>query len=160
MLGIFDEKQIDDLLKSQLIGRIGCHTDGITYIVPVNYVFDGSCIYAHSAEGMKVKMLRKNPNVCFEVDAITDMFNWQSAIVWGMFQELTEVTEQIRAMQLINDGMQPFLKDMRSHPSHGITEEASDIGTKKDLVIYKITPIRKSGRFEMTVDGDQIQGEK
>jgi hypothetical protein len=150
MLGTFDEKQIDELLESQFIGRIGCHADGITYIVPVNYVFDGKAIYVHSAEGMKIKMLRSNPSVCFEVDVITDIFNWRSVIVWGQFEELTDIRDQSYAMQMIINRIRPLLKEEQSHPSHGITENASDIGYEKELVVYRIIPEKKTGRFETT----------
>jgi len=61
MLGILETDQIEDLLGSQVVGRIGCHADDLTYVVPVSYAYDGSCIYAHSEEGMKIAIMRKNP---------------------------------------------------------------------------------------------------
>ena len=64
MLRELNDTQIEDLLKSQLIGRIGCHSDGVTYVVPVNYVYDGINIYCHSAKGMKIDLMQKNPEVC------------------------------------------------------------------------------------------------
>jgi nitroimidazol reductase NimA-like FMN-containing flavoprotein (pyridoxamine 5'-phosphate oxidase superfamily) len=45
MLRTLIETQIEALLKDQLIGRIGCHSAGITYIVPVNYIYDGVGLY-------------------------------------------------------------------------------------------------------------------
>jgi hypothetical protein len=36
--------------------------------VPITYVFDGEAVYAHSADGLKIRMMRANPHVCFEVD--------------------------------------------------------------------------------------------
>jgi nitroimidazol reductase NimA-like FMN-containing flavoprotein (pyridoxamine 5'-phosphate oxidase superfamily) len=41
MLRELNDHQIETLLKDQFIGRIGCHLAGVTYIVPVNYVYDG-----------------------------------------------------------------------------------------------------------------------
>ena len=32
--------------------------------------------------------MRANPNVCFEVDAMSNMANWQSVILFGTFHEL------------------------------------------------------------------------
>jgi nitroimidazol reductase NimA-like FMN-containing flavoprotein (pyridoxamine 5'-phosphate oxidase superfamily) len=89
MLGKLDNSKIEALLKSQVIGRIGCCDDGVCYIVPVNYVYDGKYIFAHSAKGMKLEMLRNNPDLCFEVDHITDIVNWESVIAWGVFEEIT-----------------------------------------------------------------------
>ena len=49
MLGELNTEQIEKLLQELPVGRIGCHVDGLTYIVPVNYVYDGINLYAHSA---------------------------------------------------------------------------------------------------------------
>jgi nitroimidazol reductase NimA-like FMN-containing flavoprotein (pyridoxamine 5'-phosphate oxidase superfamily) len=67
MLGQLNEEQIETLLKDLPIGRIGCHADGITYIVPVNYVYDGNAIYVHSAEGLKIDMMRKTRRYVFRL---------------------------------------------------------------------------------------------
>jgi nitroimidazol reductase NimA-like FMN-containing flavoprotein (pyridoxamine 5'-phosphate oxidase superfamily) len=83
MLGELDDRQIDHLLRSETVGRIGCHANGQTYIVPLTYVYDGQYLYGHTGAGMKVQMMRANPKVCFEVERMQDMANWQSVIVWG-----------------------------------------------------------------------------
>jgi nitroimidazol reductase NimA-like FMN-containing flavoprotein (pyridoxamine 5'-phosphate oxidase superfamily) len=38
MFGKLNHDQIEEVLKNQFIGRIGCHADGITYVIPVSYV--------------------------------------------------------------------------------------------------------------------------
>ena len=83
MLRELNDTQIEALLEDQVIGRIGCHSAETMYVVPVNYVYDGTNIYCHSAQGMKIDMMRKNPQVCFEVDKIKDVTNWESVIAWG-----------------------------------------------------------------------------
>jgi nitroimidazol reductase NimA-like FMN-containing flavoprotein (pyridoxamine 5'-phosphate oxidase superfamily) len=148
MLGELDNTQIDDLLKDQVIGRIGCHFDDITYVVPVNYVYDGTSIYAHSANGMKIDMMRKNPKVCFEADAILGMTNWQSVIVWGKFEEITEINEKQDVMQKIINKVMPFITDKSTPPSHGFVSKESEVGTSLELILYKIIINRKTGRFE------------
>ncbi|WP_196777401.1 pyridoxamine 5'-phosphate oxidase family protein [Candidatus Nitrosocosmicus hydrocola] len=83
-----DKGQIDDLLKSELIGRIGCFDGNKVYVVPVTYAYDNGYIYGHTKDGLKIRIMRKNPNVCFEVDWMKDMSNWKSVIVYGTFEEL------------------------------------------------------------------------
>ena len=136
------------LLKSQVFGRIGCHSDGITYVVPVNYFYDGKDIYAHSGEGMKINMMRKNPEVCFEVEAVQNIFNWQSVIVWGRFEELTDIHEKEKVMQKLSDRIMSLTNNKKAHPSHGITDNESDVGTVTQLVLYKIILKKKTGRYE------------
>ncbi|MEN0054234.1 MAG: pyridoxamine 5'-phosphate oxidase family protein, partial [Mucilaginibacter sp.] len=75
--------------------------------------------------------------------------NWQSVICWGIFEEITAVAESEMVMQKIIDAMSPHLANSaNAHPSHGITDNQYDIGTSKDLIIYKIKITKKSGRFE------------
>ncbi|SHN14042.1 pyridoxamine 5'-phosphate oxidase family protein [Mucilaginibacter sp. OK098] len=148
MLGELNENQVEELLKSQLIGRIGCHSNDTTYVVPVNYLYDGTYIYAHSAKGMKIDMMRNNPQVCFEVDDIKSIVNWQSVILWGKFEEITALPEKEKIMQKLIDRMVPFMTHGDDHPSHGITSNASDVGNDVELILYKIIITKKTGRFE------------
>ena len=149
MLGDLNIEMQEELLKTQLVGRIGCHADGVTYIVPVNYVYGPPFVYAHSANGLKIELMRQNPQVCFEVDKIENLFNWQSVICQGIFEEVTDITETALAMQKLIDRIEPYLsKNEDAHPSHGFADKASDIGFTKELVIYRIKLTGKTGRFE------------
>ncbi len=53
MLGKLRDSQIDTLLISQIIGRLGCRADNHTYVVPVTYAYDGEYVYGHTQEGKK-----------------------------------------------------------------------------------------------------------
>jgi nitroimidazol reductase NimA-like FMN-containing flavoprotein (pyridoxamine 5'-phosphate oxidase superfamily) len=148
MLRELDDNQVEALLKDQLIGRLGCHSAGVTYIVPVNYVYDGTNIYCHSAKGMKIDMMRKNPEICFEVDKIKDMTDWQSVIAWGRFEEITGIAEQQKVLQQLTDRITPYIIDDSVTREHGFVDEESDIGTTVELIMYKIIVSKKTGRFE------------
>lgn len=87
MIVELDRTEIDDFLRSQVVGRVGCHADGLTYVVPVIYAYDGEAFYAYSVEGQKVRMMRASPRVCFEVDEY-ERGSWRSAIVQGRYEEL------------------------------------------------------------------------
>jgi hypothetical protein len=67
MLGDLNSKHIEQVLHSLIIGRIGCHADNRTYVVPVTYAYDGTYIYEHTTAGLKIDMMRKNPMGCFDV---------------------------------------------------------------------------------------------
>jgi len=148
MLGELNAAQIESLLMRQVTGRIACVQDAIPYIIPVNYVYDGHQVISHSAPGKKIAMMRKNPMVCFQVDEIRNIFNWQSVIAWGRFEEITEMAEKEQSMQAIIHRVMPFAVKPANHPSHGIAQKEEDIGTKIDLILYKIILVKKTGRFE------------
>jgi nitroimidazol reductase NimA-like FMN-containing flavoprotein (pyridoxamine 5'-phosphate oxidase superfamily) len=80
-------EQIDKLLRSKLVGRIGCCAAGQTYVVPVFYAYDGTYVYDYFNEGMMIGMLRANPEICFEVDDVESLVNWQSVLAWGRFED-------------------------------------------------------------------------
>ncbi len=68
---ISDARILDSLLEQAVVLRLGMCDQGRPYIVPLNFVYDapGKRIFLHCApQGMKIDMLRANPNVCFEVD--------------------------------------------------------------------------------------------
>lgn len=148
MLGELSLPEIDILLKQQVTGRIACVENGVPYIVPVNYFYDGKSVLSHSAPGKKIDIMRNNPAVCFQVDDIQNIFHWQSVVAWGRFEEITEMGEKEQAMQAIIHRIMPFSINPHDHPSHGIAESEYDIGTKIDLVLYRIVLIKKTGRFE------------
>lgn len=88
MIRELSRDEIDELLRAQVVGRIGCHEGGRTYVVPVIYAYDGAALYVASLEGQKVRMMRANPEVCFEVDEYEDGA-WRSAIAQGVYEELS-----------------------------------------------------------------------
>ena len=147
MLGSLNKYQIDNLLRSEVIGRIGCSADGYTYVVPVTYVYTGSVIYAHTKEGLKIDLMRKNPEVCFEVDAIRDLANWQSVIIQGTYEEL-EGREAEEALQALVNRLHPMTGSETSIPRHGLDRPHSPIDPAIVLVVYRINIKEATGRYE------------
>lgn len=148
MLRELHEEQMEDLLKNQVVGRIGCHSADTIYVVPVNYIYKEGVIYCHSAKGLKIDLMRANPKVCFEVENIIDMTRWQSVIAWGRFEEITALNEQEEVLQQLVNKVSPYIADDSVTREHGFVDEESDIGTTVELIIYKIIVSRKTGRFE------------
>ena len=93
-------------------------------------------------------MMRANPRVCFEVDDIRSVFQWQSVIANGVYEEITDIDEKQQAMQGIIHRIMPLVTSPEGHPSHGITEKDSDVGTTVELIVYRIRLEEKTGRFE------------
>lgn len=150
MLGKLSETQIEQLLKNQVIGRIACQSRGALFLVPVNYVYKDGYIYSHSKVGKKILMMRENPSVCFEAEHIESVFRWQTVIATGTYEEITDMEEKQRAMQGIIHRIMPLVTSPEGHPSHGITEKDSDVGTTVQLVVYRIKLEEVSGRFEQS----------
>ena len=147
MLGKLNEMQINNVLISQAVGRIACTNGKMPYIVPVTYVYDGTVIYGQTKEGMKLDIMRKNPEVCFAVDVMTDMANWQSVILFGTFHELEE-TEALKAREYLFKYVLPLMTSSAIHGhQHEVTGEVDDSNRIKP-VMYCIKIKEKTGRFE------------
>jgi uncharacterized protein len=138
------EEQIDQVLCSEVVGHIGCHADGKTYIVPVAYAYDGQYIYGHTGDGMKLRMLRANPAVCFEVDHIESLTNWQSVIAWGQFEEL-HGAEANRAVHLIVERIKPLVADDEPSEADAARREALE---EHRPVVYRIALTECTGRYD------------
>lgn len=149
MLGELNTKQIEHVLHSLIIGRIGCHADNMTYVVPVTYAYDGTYVYGHTKEGMKIDMMRKNPMVCFEVDVIDTMSNWRSVIAWGKFEELKTPVERKNAMNILMDKVMPLMTGATTL-SHSMSDSHQNPIEYMKGVVYRIELTHKTGRFEKT----------
>jgi hypothetical protein len=147
MIGVLTEKESKEVLRNNLLGRIGCSSHGTSYIVPINYLYDGTSIIGHSQVGMKVKMMRDNPEVCFEVDEILSFKSWKSVIAWGTYQEITDDAEKEKVLKAFVEHLMPAkisetaqppeTSEMRRHPQ-------SDV----KVIVYRIVIKKITGRFE------------
>jgi nitroimidazol reductase NimA-like FMN-containing flavoprotein (pyridoxamine 5'-phosphate oxidase superfamily) len=147
MIGELTSEQIDQVMLRQIIGRIACTDAGKLYVVPIAFAFDGKYIYAHSKEGKKIKMMRKNPDVCFQVDEIDSVAYWRSVILWGRYQELKSERERQRAMKLLMDRIGPFQTGETSH-SKEYSHAPQVVEKKKRAITFRIEVQEKTGRFE------------
>lgn len=143
MIAELNDRQIENILSSVLVGRIGCHSEGRTYVVPVAFAWHDGYIYAHSNEGLKVRMMRKNPSVCFQVDAIDSLANWRCVIMQGEFEELTTRELQLHAFNLLQERLSPFRTSDAAKPHSPPPGEK-----RRRPVFYRIRIVEKSGRYE------------
>jgi nitroimidazol reductase NimA-like FMN-containing flavoprotein (pyridoxamine 5'-phosphate oxidase superfamily) len=147
MLGKLNDFQIDRILLSQTCAHLGCHAEGRTYVVPVSYVFEENFLYGHTIEGLKIDMMRKNPEVCVQVELIENHAHWQSVIVWGTYEEL-QGREADHAIQLLTSRLHPFITSQTTRPAHSMQQMHSTAESGRKTVAFRIRILEKTGRFE------------
>ncbi|MGZ3859312.1 MAG: pyridoxamine 5'-phosphate oxidase family protein [Flavisolibacter sp.] len=157
MLGTLQPTEIEELLRSGMVGRIGCHADGETYVVPISYAYDGQYIYCHTQEGKKAHMMRKNPKVCFQVEVMKDMANWKSVIVQGRFEELTGKADRDIAMQALVNRYLPVISSVTTHLGKDWPFHSGNLSEIRGLV-FRIAADEKTGRFESGTQSPDIPG--
>ena len=137
VIHVLPAEGIEELLRTALVGRIACCAhgveggDGRPYVVPLAYGYDGEAVYAHSGPGRKIRLMRAQPLVSFEVDQAEAPDRWRSAIAEGVYEELTDSAERARALQII-------------YPPPAAVPELGP-----ETVVYRIRLTAKSGRYEV-----------
>jgi nitroimidazol reductase NimA-like FMN-containing flavoprotein (pyridoxamine 5'-phosphate oxidase superfamily) len=138
---VLPDADIERLLRTALVGRIACCAtvfDGEArpYVVPLAYGYDGESVYAFSGPGRKIRIMRAQPKISFEVDEAIAEDRWSSVIADGEYEELLTGTGR-RLAHTVIFGEQSPLPDFS--PEH---------------IVYRLRLSRKSGRFEIP-DGEQ-----
>jgi uncharacterized protein len=147
MLGELNETQTRNILSSQALGRLACTDGKQPYIVPVTYAYDGEYIYGQTNKGTKLNILRKNKNVCFEVDMMTDMRNWQSVLVYGKFEELKNTAAE-KAREILFGRVFSLATSSTIHAYEHEINGTVDDSTRVKHVMYRIKIKKVTGRFE------------
>jgi hypothetical protein len=127
--------EIDDFVKSQRRGRLGCHDDGLTYVVPLMFAREDDCFYFYTIEGQKMNMMRRNSSVCFEVDEFWESGSWTSVIVQGTFEELTGDDAKL-ALRVLG----------HEQPAPDQDREKRQRATGKTPVAFRIRALKVTGR--------------
>ena len=143
MLATMSAEETEQLLLRGTIGRVGCTAEGRIYVVPINYAYDGESVIGHSADGLKIRTMRANPKVCFEVDDIAEPGHWSCVVAQGVFEEL-HGAEEDRADALLHARFGPTEagEAARRHPRiHGVAQPVSR------TTRFRIRLTEKSGRF-------------
>src|ERR671915_1445304 len=138
-MGIIRElptEEIEALLRTAIVGRIACcghgrTGDGRPYLVPLAYGYDGEAVYAHSGPGRKIRLMRAQPLVSFEVDQAEAPDRWRSAIAEGVYEELTDSAARERALRIV-------------YPPPAPVPPLSP-----ETIVYRIRITAVSGRYEV-----------
>lgn len=116
--------------------------DDFPYAVPVNYVYDGTSIYIHSAaQGHKIDALRHNPKctLCMvdKDDMIPEEFTsyFRSVIVFGTAHFVVSTEDKTAALRLLGDKYSP-----------GIAPDAEIARFIKSVSIVRIDITRVTGK--------------
>ncbi len=98
---ITDKKEIENILKKSQICHVAMVDKDKPYIVPMNFGYENKTLFFHSAiEGRKINVIKKNPNLCFEVEQVVQFKKAKLACDWSI--EYKSVIGEGRA-QLLYD---------------------------------------------------------
>jgi nitroimidazol reductase NimA-like FMN-containing flavoprotein (pyridoxamine 5'-phosphate oxidase superfamily) len=77
--------EIDAMLLRNRVGRLAFSVHDRVDIQPIHYVYERGWLYGRTSEGEKITTLHHNQWIAFEVDEISDLFDWRSIVIHGSF---------------------------------------------------------------------------
>lgn len=98
-------KEIEQFLACARVGRLGMCLESGPYVVPVGFAYADGKIFFHTCNnGLKMDAIRRNGNVCFEVDeALSDASMFKSVIVFGTVEIISDKEKMIPYLQKLVD---------------------------------------------------------
>ena len=109
---VIDPKVISEVFATAEVCRLAMVDHGQPYIVPLNYGYRDHALYFHSAAvGRELDILKRNPEVCFEIETPTAIVkhaapcHWgtkaRSLIGYGRVEIITDPIEKKRGLDII-----------------------------------------------------------
>jgi nitroimidazol reductase NimA-like FMN-containing flavoprotein (pyridoxamine 5'-phosphate oxidase superfamily) len=144
--------EIEQFLTCARVGRLGVSLKDEPYVVPVGYAYSNGEIFFHTCnKGLKMDSIKRNPNVCFEVDeALSDASTFKSVIIFGTAEIIDDEKKMVPYLQeLINKYRVPETFDKyMSKPGKNREKEL------RAVRICVITSRKITGRKLMPKDKD------
>ena len=100
---ITNREEIENILRQSKVCRLAMVDGDKPYMVPLNFGYSDGCLFFHCAkQGRKIDLIKKNPNICFEVDELIRLKKASLACDWG-----------IDFKSVIGSGKAQFLEDSK-----------------------------------------------
>ena len=133
-----DPSQIEEIMAQAMVCRLALSDGESPYLVPLNFGLGDGCLYLHSAlQGKKIDLIRKNPRVCFELEAYVEVLpapkicDWSvryaTVIGTGRAALLEDAAEKIQGMNAITRHYSPA-------PHEFTAEEVAKVAVIKVMI--------------------------
>jgi uncharacterized protein len=77
--------EVESMLLRNRVGRLAFSLHDRVDIQPIHYIYERGWLYGRTSAGDKITALTHNQWVAFEVDEVTDLFDWRSIVIHGSF---------------------------------------------------------------------------
>ena len=133
------QTEVDHLLDTERVVRIGFDANGERYLVPLGFIRHRGALYAMTTRGRKTRMAGANANVSFQIDtsARTGPFSWHSVSGEGTFELVTDPEE----IETISSLLVSRFPDM----PEWMQSEYAEKQEQGHVVFVRIRPSRSTG---------------
>ncbi len=116
---ITDQSLLDEIMKKAQVCRLAVSYQDMPYIIPMNFGYADRVLYFHSAPvGLKLLILKENPQACFEVEIDAQLLpseegcewtmRYQSVVGFGEVEFIDDLVEKREGIKII---MEQYSKD-------------------------------------------------
>ena len=82
---VTDRAQIDEIIRRCQVCHLGLVDEGVPYVVPLSFGYDGQALYFHCApQGRKLDLIRRQSRVAFEFSIMERLLEAPEACHWGV----------------------------------------------------------------------------
>ncbi|HRH93606.1 MAG TPA: pyridoxamine 5'-phosphate oxidase family protein [Candidatus Peribacteria bacterium] len=137
----------EKVLAANYYAHLGIYDGKDPHVLPITYLYHNGSIFSFTREGNKIDIMRKHPNVCVQVEQVENGFTWQSVIVWGAFQEVTDPGEaQAMKVKLAQQFGKITIAERKIPVSPMISDMHNDQTGIDQSIIYRLKPVRMTGK--------------
>ncbi len=132
--------------KCQICNMAMVDEDGMPYVLPMNFGFEGDYIYFHSAQtGKKIDVLRNNPNVCisFSTDEKLKWVNKEVACSWGMSYRSVLAHGKVEFVDDFDQKEEALKVIMKTYSEINFTFNAPSV---RDVLVFRVKIEKLHGR--------------
>ena len=135
------QREIERLIRKQMICRIAFKGNEYPYIIPLQYVFMKGSLYFHFAEyGRKMKLLETNNQVCVEIEKYQpDLSEYCFIMLTGRLRIIEDPLERAQVIKMLAEEGRRKLS-LNFLAAHGFNKEEgwSSFNPERPLVIAKL----------------------
>lgn len=140
------KEKIDQIIDENHLCRIAFSGGEIPYLAPFMYVFDGRFMYFLATRyGRKIEYVKKNSNVCVEVENYSDDFSeFAFATLCGRLIEVTDEDEEDRVRNMFMEMITLKKLSERVLSVFGYSPESSleDLLSKDINLVWKLVDVK------------------
>ena len=142
---------IERVLRNNYLGHLAYLWQGKPHVIPITYYFDpaDNTIISYTSEGHKIDAMRKNNSVTVQVEEIQSMFNWESAMVHGTFEELEGDIAKQKLHSFI-EGVKSIIRRKERREVEFINEFSSKLYERGNPIVYQVKILEISGKRRET----------
>ena len=139
-----EKREIEKLIREQMLCRIAFKGDKYPYMAPFQYVFMNETLYFHFTDyGRKMRLLERDKRACVEIEKYRpDLSEYSFVVLRGKLKVVKDNEERAEVIKMIAEEAKQKLS-INFLVAHGFKREEgwSSLSPDKPMVIVKLEDV-------------------